>query len=221
MDVYTAIKKRRDVRSWFSNEKIPDEIISKILMAGNYAPSVGLSQPWNFIIIKDIDIRKKIKSIVDKKRIDFYNSLPYNKKNKFERIKIEGILESYINIAVTCDFSRKGPDIIGRSTIRETSEYSVVLAIENMWLAARSENIGMGWVSFFDPEDVKDVLKIPESIKLIAYLTLGKLTEDHDIPELEEKNWEKRNNLSEYVFMDRWGNNPDKSFCDLIKNTKL
>ncbi len=94
MDVYDAIKKRRDVRSWFTDEKIPDEIISKILLAGTYAPSVGLLEPWNFIIIKDIDTREKIKELVDKKREEFYNSLPEYKKEKFEKIKIEGILES-------------------------------------------------------------------------------------------------------------------------------
>ncbi len=220
MDIYEAIKKRRDVRSWFSNEKIQDETISRILLAGNYAPSVGLSQPWNFIIIKDINIRKEIKKLVDNKRKEFYDSLPEDKKEKFKDIKIEGILESYINIAVTCDFNRKGPDILGRSFIKETSEYSTVLAIENMWLAARSENIGMGWISFFNPEDVKKILNIPEDIKLIAYLTLGKLTEDHDIPELEEKNWEKRNGLSNYVFFNKW-NNKDKNFINIIKNSKI
>ena len=92
MDVYDAIKKRRDVRSWFSDEKIPDEIISKILLAGHYAPSVGLSEPWNFIMIKDINIRKKVMDLVNKKRCEFYNSLPEDKKEKFEKINLSQIL---------------------------------------------------------------------------------------------------------------------------------
>ena len=221
MDIYDAIKKRRDVRSWFSNEKIPDETISKILLAGHYAPSVGLSEPWNFIIIKDINTRKKIKELVDKKRSEFYNSLPEDKKEKFEKIKIEGIIESYANIAVTCDFNRKSPNILGRTFIKETSEYSTVLAIENMWLAARSENIGIGWVSFFNPEDVKKILNVPDEIKLVAYLTLGKLTEYHNKSELEEKHWGKRHNLSEYIFMDKWNNKPDDNFMNIIKNSML
>ena len=172
-------------------------------------------------MIKDMNIRKKVMDLVNKKRCEFYNSLPEDKKEKFEKIKIEGILESYVNIAVTCDFNRKGPDILGRAFIRATSEYSTVLAIENMWLAARSENIGIGWISFFNPEDVKKILNIPDEIKLVAYLTLGKLTEYHDKPELEEKQWEKRHNLSEYIFMDKWNNKPDDNFINIIKNSRI
>ena len=192
MDVYEAIKKRRDVRSWFSDKHIDNSSLGRILKAGNYAPSVGLSQPWNYILIRDIETRKKIKAVVEEKRMDFYNSLPDEKKIKFQNIKIEGILESDLNMAVTCDVSRKGPDILGRATMPEMSEYSVVLSIENMWLAARAEGIGMGWISFIDPDMVKKILGIPESIKLVGYLAVGYLSEDHDIPELEEKKWEEK-----------------------------
>ena len=217
MDVYEAIKKRRDVRSWFSDKHIDNSSLGRILKAGNYAPSVGLSQPWNYILIRDIETRKKIKAVVEEKRMDFYNSLPDEKKIKFQNIKIEGILESDLNMAVTCDVSRKGPDILGRATMPEMSEYSVVLSIENMWLAARAEGIGMGWISFIDPDMVKKILGIPESIKLVGYLAVGYLSEDHDIPELEEKKWEKRLDVSNFVYVDKWGEKPDPETIDKLE----
>ena len=217
MDVYEAIKKRRDVRSWFSDKHIDNNTLGRILKAGNYAPSVGLSQPWNYILIRDIETRKKIKAVVEEKRMDFYNSLPDEKKIKFQNIKIEGILESDLNMAVTCDVSRKGPDILGRATMPEMSEYSVVLSIENMWLAARAEGIGMGWISFIDPDMVKKILGIPESIKLVGYLAVGYLSEDHDIPELEEKKWEKRLDVSNFVYVDKWGEKPDPETIDKLE----
>ena len=219
MDVYEAIKKRRDVRSWFSDKHIDNNTLGRILKAGNYAPSVGLSQPWNYLLIRDIETRKKIKAIAEEKRMDFYNSLTDEKKIKFRNIKIEGILESDINMAVTCDASRKGPNILGRATMPEMSEYSVVLSIENMWLAARAEGIGMGWISFIDPDRVKKILGIPESIKLVGYLAVGYLSEDHDIPELEEKKWEKRLDVSNFVYMDKWGEKPDPETIDKLKNS--
>jgi 5,6-dimethylbenzimidazole synthase len=221
MDVYEAIKKRRDVRSWFIDRHISNDVLGRILNAGNYAPSVGLSQPWNYIVIRNIETRKKIKEVVEEKRMDFYKSLPDDKKIKFSGIKIEGILESDLNIAVTCDFSRKGPDILGRRTMPETSEYSVVLSIENMWLSATSEGIGIGWISFIDPESVKIILGIPEQIKLVAYLAVGYVSGEHNIPELQEKGWENRDNLSNFVYMDRWGTKPDEDMLALLKNSKF
>ena len=178
---------------------------------------MGLSQPWNYILIRDIETRKKIKAVVEEKRMDFYDLLPDEKKIKFRNIKIEGILESDLNMAVTCDVSRKGPDILGRATMPEMSEYSVVLSIENMWLAARAEGIGMGWISFIDPDRVKKILGIPESIKLVGYLAVGYLSEDHDIPELEEKKWEKRLDVSNFVYMDKWGEKPDPETRDKLE----
>ena len=221
MDVYEAIKKRRDVRSWFSDKHIDNNTLGRILKAGNYAPSVGLSQPWNYLLIRDIETRKKIKAIAEEKRMDFYNSLTDEKKIKFRNIKIEGILESDINMAVTCDASRKGPNILGRATMPEMSEYSVVLSIENMWLAARAEGIGMGWISFIDPDRVKKILGIPESIKLVGYLAVGYLSEDHDIPELEEKKWEKGLDVSNFVYMDKWGEKPDPETIDKLENSRI
>ncbi|MEM0139931.1 MAG: 5,6-dimethylbenzimidazole synthase [Ferroplasma sp.] len=221
MDIYEAIKKRRDVRSWFDSRHVPEPILAKILLAGHYAPSVGYSQPWNFILIKDNDTRMKIKKLVEAARSEFSSTIGPDKRKLFEDIKVEGIMESDLNIAVTCDFDRAGPDIIGRSTIRETSEYSTVLAIENMWLAARSENIGIGWISFFNPEDVKKILGIPENIKLVAYLALGYLRENHEIPELEEKGWRMRENLSKLVYRENWGNSIEKRLSETINRMDI
>ncbi|AAY79667.1 5,6-dimethylbenzimidazole synthase [Sulfolobus acidocaldarius] len=221
MDLYEAIKKRRDVRSYYRKDPIPDEVLAKILMAAHLAPSVGFSQPWNFIIIRDIEKRKKIKELVQKERENFRQQLSEERKEIFDRIKIEAILDTPINIAVTCDPQRFGPNVLGRSTMPYLCQYSTVLAIENLWLASTAEGIGVGWVSFFHKEDVKRILNIPDSVDLVAYLTLGYVTHFPDRPELEEKGWLKRLPLEDLVFEDEYGKRPSDNMVLAIKNVKL
>jgi len=217
MDIYEAIRKRRDIRSYYKPDPIPDQVLAKILAAAHLAPSVGYSQPWNFIVIKDIEIRKKIKELVEEERKKFYNSLEdENRKNLFSRIKVEAILDTPVNIAVTCDPRRFGPNILGRTTMPETSIYSAVLAVGNLWLAATAEGIGVGFVSFFDKEKVKEILKIPKEVELVAYLTLGYVKEFLSIPELEEKGWLRRLKLSELVFENVYYNYPKEDFEKLL-----
>ncbi|WP_338604123.1 5,6-dimethylbenzimidazole synthase [Sulfolobus tengchongensis] len=216
MNVYEAIRKRRDIRSYYRPDPIPDDILAKLLAAAHLAPSVGYSQPWDFIIIKDLETRRKIKELVEEERNRFTNSLDRERKSLFSNIKVEAILDTPINIAVTYDPNRFGPNILGRSTMPETSLYSAILAVGNLWLAATAEGIGVGFVSFFSKEKVKEILKIPKEIELVAYLTLGYVKEFPKIPELEEKGWNKRLKLSSLVFENSYGKSPSEDFKKLL-----
>lgn len=221
MDLYDAIKGRRDIRSYYKPDPIPDEVLAKILLAAHLAPSVGYSQPWNFIIIKDENIKRKVKEEVERQRLRYRELLDEGRRKLFDTIKIEGIMEAPINIAVTCDPSRFGPHVLGRITMPETCNYSTVLAIENLWLAARAENLGMGWVSFLDKNKIKEILGIPSNVEFIAYLTLGYVIKFPERPELEEKGWNYRLPLSEVVFEDRWGNKPNEKLLEKLNSAKI
>ncbi len=220
MDVYEAIKRRRDVRSFYKGGQISDETLAKILMAGHLAPSVGFSQPWNFIVIRDEEKRRKIKEMALQERERFREELPEERRKVFDKVKIEAVLDTPLNIAVTCDPTRFGPHVLGRRTIPETCQYSAVLAVENMWLAATSEGIGMGWLSFLRKEEVKRILEIPDHVELVAYLTLGP-ADIPEKPELETFGWGKRMKLSEVVNEDSWGKPPRKELVEKLDNVKI
>ncbi len=185
---------RRDVRgNSFINKKIDDDILDEILSAANCAPSVGFSQPWKFVIIKD-----------NKKREEIYQEfLKENKKAKeifkdkklYSKLKLEGIKESYINLAVL--YEKPKTSILGQTSQRKMGEYSVVCAIQNLWLMARAYGIGVGWVSILKPKNVKKILGIKKEYKLIAYLTIGYVDKFLDEPELLKLNWEKKKSLNE------------------------
>lgn len=153
---------------------------------------------------------------MEEERKRFEKLLDEKKKSLFSKIKVEAILDTPVNIAVTCDTNRFGPNILGRTTMPETSIYSVILAIGNLWLAATAEGIGVGFVSFFDKEKVKEILKIPKEIELVGYLTLGYVRDFPKIPELEEKGWNKRVKLSELVYEDIYGKEVKEEFRKLL-----
>src|SRR5919112_4210102 len=172
---YDVIFSRRDVRKKFIDKIIDDKTIYTILNAAHHAPSVGFSQPWNFILIKDKDTRIKIKNSFLKERLKSIDYLKDDKEKqeKYYNLKLEGILESNLNICVTYDHNRFAPFVIGRMTIKEAGIYSVCCAIQNLWLAARVEDIGVDWVSIINNSDLIDILNFPKNIKPIAYLCLG------------------------------------------------
>ena len=185
---------RRDIRgNKFINKKIDDNTLDEILNAANCAPSVGFSQPWKFVIIKDKNKREKI----------YQEFLKENKKAKkifknkeiYSKLKLEGIKESYINLAVFYEKPKK--DILGQTSQKKMGEYSVVCAIQNLWLMARAYNIGVGWVSILTPKNVKKILGIKKEYKLVGYLTIGYVDEFLDKPELETLGWEKKKNLAD------------------------
>lgn len=203
---YKIILSRRDVRRNFTNKTISDEVLLRILTAAHHAPSVGYSQPWNFILIRDKASRLNIKESFFKERLKSIELLEKEKekKEKYLNLKLEGILESNLNICVTYDHKRFGPFVIGRMTMKEAGIYSVCCAIQNLWLAARAENIGVGWVSIIDNRDLKRILNLPSTIKPIAYLCLGYVNKFEVLPDLQSQNWLNRLDLEKVINYETW-----------------
>ena len=203
--VYNAIYQRRDMRR-FLTDPIPEEVLMRILNAGHQAGSVGLMQPWNFLIIQEPAVKSQIKNHFLKCNEEAARVYSGEKQALYRDLKLEGIEEAPINIAVTCDFSRKGPFVLGTQTMPLTALFSTCCAIQNLWLAARAEGVGMGWVSILNPIEVKSCLEIPESIELVAYLCLGYVESFPDRPLLEEIGWEKKLSVNGFIYYNQWGN---------------
>ena len=221
--LYKAVFSRRDIRSHFVDKKIPDEALAKILNAAHHAPSVGYSQPWDFILIKNQDTKLKVKNSFVQEREKSISLLDNDleRQDKYVKLKLEGILESDINICVTYDPKRFGPFVLGRTSIPETGEYSVCCAIQNLWLAARAEGIGVGWVSILAIDDLRYILGIPKHVKPIAYLCLGYVNKFEDKPDLERVGWLKRTILSKVIHYEDWNSTESNSWNNtnnIIKN---
>lgn len=213
--LYKAIYSRRDVRSHFTSDPIEDEVLTRILNAAHHAPSVGFSQPWNFILIKDNETRNKIKESFEIERKRSSKLVDEPKRSKYLSFKLEGILDSPVNVCVTYDPSRFGPFVIGRSSIPDTGLYSVCCAIQNLWLAARTEGIGLGWVSILSNEILKKQLQLPEHILPIAYLCLGHVNEFAKKPDLETAGWLDRLELKDVVFYEKWEQKQNSSWNNI------
>ncbi len=199
MSVYEAIRTRRDVRAEFSGQLVDDTVLLRILTAAHRAPSVGNSQPWDFVVVRDPrTLRTFAKHVADKRR-EFADSLPPDRAAAFDPIKIEGIEESGTGIVVTHDDSRGGPHVLGRASIPETGLYSTILAIQNLWLAATAEGIGVGWVSFYDPPVLSELVGLPAHIRPVAWLCVGPVTEFQQVPDLERFGWRNRRPVDEAV----------------------
>ena len=221
--LYKAVFSRRDIRSHFVDKKIPGETLAKILNAAHHAPSVGYSQPWDFILIKNKDTKLKVKNSFIQEREKSISLLDndLDRQDKYVKLKLEGILESDINICVTYDPKRFGPFVLGRTSIPETGEYSVCCAIQNLWLAARAEGIGVGWVSILAIDDLRYILGIPKHVKPIAYLCLGYVNKFEDKPDLERVGWLKRTILSKVIHYEDWNSTESNSWNNtnnIIKN---
>lgn len=204
---YRVIERRRDVRA-FRPDPIPSETLYRILGAAHHAPSVGLMQPWNFIVIQDADTKARVKEIFleENEKAAAHYSGP--RANLYRSLKLEGIQEAPVNLCVTADRTRAGPNVLGRNTILDTDLYSTCCAIENLWLAARVEGIGVGWVSILSHDGLRRVLAIPDHIVVVAYLCLGYAQEFFDEPELQRRRWASRVPLDQLVYRERWGQAP-------------
>jgi 5,6-dimethylbenzimidazole synthase len=215
--LYKAIFSRRDVRSHFVGREITNDVLLRILNAAHHAPSVGFSQPWNFILIKDRAIRQKVKESFARERERSISMLDGNeqRKKQYVSLKLEGILESAVNICVTYDPTRFGPFVLGRTSIEETGVYSVACAIQNLWLAARAEGVGVGWVSILANKDLEEILAIPSHVKPVAYLCLGYVREFAEKPDLERAGWLPRMDLANVVCYEQWGAHQSDSWSDL------
>jgi 5,6-dimethylbenzimidazole synthase len=203
--VYKAIYTRRDVRGQFLPDLVPDDVLLKLLDSAHHAGSVGFMQPWSFIVIRSEKVKKEVHSLFEQANQAAGKVFDGERRELYSSLKLEGILEAPINLCVTCDPTRNGPHVLGRNTIRETDVYSTCCAIQNFWLAARAEGIGVGWVSIFDLAELRSVLHIPEAVIPVAYLCVGYVREFLPRPELEQKGWLPRLALEDLIFDDAWG----------------
>ena len=213
---YKAIYSRRDVRSHFRQEPISEETLTKILHAAHHAPSVGFSQPWNFILIKDLKTKQKVKESFQKEHERASKLVEDPKRSEYLSLKLEGIMESDVNVCVTYDPTKFGPFIIGTTSIPEAGIYSLCGAIQNLWLAARAENIGLGWVSIVSNEVLKEELNLPEHIVPVAYLCLGHVTNFETKPDLERSGWLPRLELKDVIYFEKWEQKENDSW-NIIK----
>ena len=212
---YKAIYSRRDVRSNFTSEPIDDQVLTRILKAAHHAPSVGFSQPWNFILVKNTETREKIKESFEKEKAKSSNLVEEPRRSKYLSYKLEGILESAINVCVTYDPTKTGSFVIGRTSIPETGIFSVCCAVQNMWLAARTEGIGVGWVSILSNQVLRDALSIPDHVLPVAYLCMGHVSKFEPKPDLETKGWLPRLKLDDVIYHEKWLQ--EKPDLDMIK----
>nr|WP_309234530.1 5,6-dimethylbenzimidazole synthase [Nocardia sp. XZ_19_385] len=204
-ELYEVIRRRRDVRAEFTGEPVDEATLLRILDAAHRAPSVGNSQPWDFIVVRDPATLRTFADHVASKRVEFHDSLPPDRAATFDPIKIEGITESGTGIVVTYRHDRGGPQVLGRATVPETGVYSAVLAIQNLWLAATAEGIGVGWVSFYDPEFLTDLVDLPEHLQLVAWLCVGPVHEFQEVPDLERFGWRTGRPLAEAIHRETFG----------------
>lgn len=201
--IYRVIEQRRDMRH-FTSEPVDEALLERLLKAAHFAPSVGFMQPWRFIRITDKDIRQKMHGLVEEERIATANAMG-ERDDEFMKLKVEGILDCG-EVLVVSLMEDRDKNIFGRRTLPEMDLASVSCAIQNMWLAARAEGLGLGWVSIFDPNKLSGLLNIPPTGKPVAILCLGHVDEFYDKPMLEKENWAKRQLLETVVFENTWQN---------------
>jgi 5,6-dimethylbenzimidazole synthase len=201
---YKTVYSRRDVRREFLPKAIPEAVLSRILTAAHHAPSVGFMQPWDFIVIESNSTKAFVKQLFTEANQAAAEMLTGERKKQYKRLKLEGIQEAPLNICVTCDRSRTGNFVLGRTSNLDMDLYSTVCAIQNLWLAARAENIGMGWVSILDENKLKQHLNIPERIIPVAYLCLGYVSQFHEKPDLERTGWLARRQVDQHLHSEKW-----------------
>jgi 5,6-dimethylbenzimidazole synthase len=203
--LYKVMRSRRDIRQ-FLPQPIPAVVLRRILEMAHLAPSVGFMQPWNFILVSSVEIRQQVKGLFQEANArELARIEDPGQKDMYPRLKLEGILEAPLNIAVTCDERRDAPFVLGRAPMPQTDVFSTCLAIQNLWLAARAEGVGVGWVSILDQHATEQLLRLPPGVQLVAYLCVGYPTEFRPKPMLEEVGWKARQPLAGLVFEDQWG----------------
>lgn len=201
--VYETIFRRRDVRREFSGQRIEHEQLMRVLRAAHAAPSVGLTQPWDFYIIQKPERLAAFAKHVADCRADFAAKLSDERADTFNPIRIEGIEDSGTGVVVTYDPTRGGKHILGRDTIDDTGLMSVALAIQNLWLAATAEGLGVGWVSFYKEEFLADFIDIEAPVRPIAWLCLGPVTQLARQRDLEKFGWRKGLPLDDVVHFEK------------------
>lgn len=196
------ITERRDMRRFVPGAMVPEDVLTRLLHAAHAAPNVGLMQPWRFIRITDTGLRRRIHTLVDEERALTAGALG-ERAEEFLALKVEGILECAELMVVALRDGRDG-HIFGRRTLPQMDLASVSCAIQNLWLAARAEGLGMGWVSLFDPHRLADLLRMPDGAEPVAVLCLGPVPEFPQQPALELDGWAVARPLPEFVSENRW-----------------
>ncbi|MBV7673794.1 nicotinate-nucleotide--dimethylbenzimidazole phosphoribosyltransferase [Streptomyces halstedii] len=219
--VLRVMRERRDIRNGFRSDPIPHEVLLRVLEAAHTAPSVGHSQPWDFVVIRSAETRRSMHELAQRQREAYAKSLPKARAKQFKELKIEAILDTPVNIVVTADPTRGGRHTLGRHTQPQMAPYSSALAVENLWLAARAEGLGVGWVSFFDEREMVRALGLPEHLEVVAYLCVGYVDEFPEEPELMQAGWSKRRPLSWVVHEETYGRRalPGEAPHDLLQET--
>lgn len=203
--IYRAIYERRDIRRSFLPTPIPDAVLGRILDAAHHAPSVGLMQPWDFIVIRNEAVRRQVHDNFERANREAAERYHNEQRKLYDSLKLAGILEAPVNLCVTCDHERRKGKGLGRATNPATDLYSTVCAVQNLWLAARAESLGVGWVSILNFEELKATLSIPAHLTPVAYLCIGYVSGFSQRPELEEKGWERREDLVKLIHFDGFG----------------
>lgn len=204
--VYRAIFERRDVRRNFLKKPIPRQVLTRVLTAAHHAGSVGFMQPWDFVVVRNHATKGAVKELFRQANAEAAARYRGSRAALYRSLKLEGIEEAPISIAVTCSRQRGGPHVLGRSTVRDTDLYSTCCAIQNLWLAARAEGIGVGWVSILDHGALKRVLGVPKPVKVLAYLCLGYVSDFATQPDLERAGWRERIPVDNLIHYESWGN---------------
>lgn len=207
--VYKTIFSRRDVRREFVDTEIPDDVLERILLAAHHAPSVGFMQPWDFIVVKSPDSKKQIKQGFLEAHEQASKLFEGKRKAQYQALKLEGIEEAPLGICVTCDRSRTGSVVLGRTAKPEMDLFSAVCAVQNLWLAARAENLGVGWVSIVHDDVIRKTLNIPENIDIIAYLCVGYVAQFQTTPDLERFGWLPRRDAKKAIHFESWTDNDE------------
>jgi 5,6-dimethylbenzimidazole synthase len=197
--VYRAMAARRDVRADFVSEEIDDAVLMRVLAAAHMAPSVGLSQPWRFLIVRDAARRARVHAAFLRANDAAAAAYAGDRAERYRALRLEGIRTAPVNICVTCDDSAERGAGLGRHSMPEMTRYSTVCAIQNLWLAARVEGLGVGWVSIIEPEELRAIFSIPAALTIVAYLCVGYTSSFAEQPDLERARWERRVPLSDVI----------------------
>jgi 5,6-dimethylbenzimidazole synthase len=203
-DLYDVINRRRDTRREFTGQPIPADALERVLAAAHCAPSVGMSQPWDFVLVRAPLTLGAFRDHVAHERQVFAGSLDGERAETFARIKVEGIVESGLGVVVGYDPDRGGPHVLGRHAIDEAGLYSVVCAIQNLWLAATAEGLGVGWVSFYREDVLRELVGFPAHVRPVAWLCVGAVSGLPAVPDLERFGWRHRSPLDEVVHEERY-----------------
>ena len=199
--VYRAIHERRDMRH-FSGGTVPEDVLLRLLRAAHHAPSVGFMQPWRFIRVKRKDLREDIHALVEQERVRTAEALG-ERQDDFMKLKVQGVLDAAEVLVIAMPPGREA-HVFGRRTLPEMDIASAACAIENLWLAARAEGLGMGWVSIFDPKELAQLLHMPDGAHPLGVLCLGPVQAFYAEPMLQQEKWAKRMPLEDMLMDDVW-----------------